>query len=209
MHAVEQEKKSAGLDSAVRAIRPQMQQLSVRQPAQLSAIFRDDVNLMIWQRPIQSCLDPYVSAWPATLKLQRILTLTELPQKLPLLLPQGAAQSVLAADVMLAAQMLGCLMDTETIGVRLSLQQQPQCPNWHTDHVMLRLLVSYGGPGTEYLPCPAPTGAGRATQRACQIGSQHLALLKGSAWTGDPLAAIWHRSPRSEVPRLVLTLDPL
>lgn len=204
-----------------------MQQRGSTQVDVLSDILADDVNLVIWQRPLSAELQNYARQWPAQRRLQRVLSLQQLSAHLTFLLPEVAGQAAMQADIMLAAEMLGCLMATDTIGIRLAPQSGPQCPNWHTDHVMLRLLISYGLAGTEYLAVP-PDSQGLADSNAQLIGCQQLALLKGSAWSGHQRQAIWHRSAsepsmpsgcqhgagqaalaKSIQSRLLLTLDPL
>lgn len=167
----------------------------------LCEIFRDDVNLVVWQRQSNPQLLQYAQLLPADLLLKRMVRLDEVRSILDQQLPDGEGKDIFAADISEAAQMLGCLMDTDTIGVRLAVLQHTQCPNWHTDHVMLRLLITYLGEGTQYLPI----GLGSQAQ---QVLPEHVALLKGSAWS-DKSSAIVHRSPPGTLRRVVLTLDPL
>lgn len=167
----------------------------------LCEIFRNEVNLAVWQRPTDPLLLSYTSQLPADMLFKRMLQLDEIQPTLQRILPDGEGREALAVDIHDAAQMLGCVMDTETIGVRLGVLQHAQCPNWHTDHVMLRLLITYQGEGTQYLPA----GFG---SNAVQLLPQHIALLKGSAWS-ESSSAIVHRSPPGSARRVVLTLDPL
>lgn len=167
----------------------------------LCEIFRNDVNLAVWQRPTNPELLRYTSQLPEDLLIKRMLPLDEIPSTLQRLLPDGEGRDALAADIHDAAQMLGCVMDTDTIGVRLAVLQQAQCPKWHTDAVMLRLLITYQGEGTQYLQ-------GGLGSNACQVLPQQIALLKGSAWSEKSMAIV-HRSPPGLARRVVLTLDPL
>lgn len=167
----------------------------------LCEIFRNDVNLAVWQRPTNPELLRYTSQLPEDLLIKRMLPLDEIQLTLQRLLPDGEGRDALAADIHDAAQMLGCVMDTDTIGVRLAVLQQAQCPKWHTDAVMLRLLITYQGEGTQYLQ-------GGIGSNACQVVPQQIALLKGSAWSEKSMAIV-HRSPPGLARRVVLTLDPL
>ncbi len=123
------------------------------------------------------------------------------------------------ADLQLLSEMLCCLMDCSAVGFRLKLLQQPMCPRFHTDHVALRLLVTYAGTGTEWLPQAPAAGssdssgrdssaAAKSANPAQQICTQQVALLKGSAWQGNQQGAILHRSPAA-AGRLLLSLDPV
>lgn len=167
----------------------------------LCEIFRNDVNLAVWQRPTNPELLRYTSQLPEDLLIKRMLPLDEIQSTLQRLLPDGEGRNALAADIHGAAQMLGCVMDTDTIGVRLAVLQQAQCPKWHTDAVMLRLLITYQGEGTQYLQ-------DGLSSNACQVLPQQIALLKGSAWSEKSMAIV-HRSPPGLARRVVLTLDPL
>ncbi len=87
------------------------------------------------------------------------------------------------------------------------------------------LVVTYGGPGTEWLPesnldrrslgigakghADHESGVFREQQRIQQLATQEVALLKGSAWEGNEHYALAHRSPHLDLEqtRLLLTLD--
>ena len=169
----------------------------------LSDILLPDVNLAVWQRTlhadVQNCA-AQLATRPA-FALQRQTSIAELPALLHYAVPEMPGSAALCQDICLQAQMLGCLMDTEHIGVRLKALHGAMCPRFHTDHVALRLLVTYAGPATQWRAGPDDddmTGA-------LQAGDS--AVLKGSAWPAA--AAVWHRSPPGATPRLLLTLDPL
>ena len=86
----------------------------------LCEIFRNDVNLAVWQRPTNPELLRYTSQLPEDLLIKRMLPLDEIQPTLQRLLPDGEGRDALATDIHDAAQMLGCVMDTDTIGVRLA-----------------------------------------------------------------------------------------
>lgn len=169
----------------------------------LSDILLPGVNLAVWQRQLDaellSCANQ-LAARPAFV-LQRQTSLNDLPALLQHALPKMPGSDALCHDIVLQAEMLACLMDTEHLGVRLKALHQAMCPRFHTDHVALRMLVTYAGPATEWRAGP---NEGDVTG-ALQLGDS--AVLKGSAWPAA--AAVWHRSPPGLSARLLLTLDPL
>lgn len=169
----------------------------------LSDILLPEVNLAVWQRQLDagllSCANQ-LAARPAFV-LQRQTSLNDLPALLQHALPKMPGSDALCHDIVLQAEMLACLMDTEHLGVRLKALHQAMCPRFHTDHVALRMLVTYAGPATEWRAGP---NEGDVTG-ALQLGDS--AVLKGSAWPAA--AAVWHRSPPGLSARLLLTLDPL
>ncbi len=169
----------------------------------LSDILLPEVNLAVWQRQLDSELlscAKQLAARPA-FGLQRQTHLDDLPVLLMNTVPELPGSEALRKDIVLQAQMLACLMDTEHLGIRLKALHQAMCPRFHTDHVALRMLVTYAGPATEWREGP---DEGDVTG-ALQLGDS--AVLKGSAWPAA--AAVWHRSPPGLSTRLLLTLDPL
>lgn len=169
----------------------------------LSDILQPEVNLAVWQRQLDtellSCAKQ-LAARPA-FALQRQTHLDDLPALLMNAVPELPGSDALRKDIVLQAEMLACLMDTDQLGIRLKALHSAMCPRFHTDHVALRMLVTYAGPATEWRAGPDDSDE----TGALNVGDS--ALLKGSAWPAA--AAVWHRSPPSNATRLLLTLDPL
>ncbi len=201
---------------------PAMAQRFSPDTAVLTDIFDPQVNLVVWQRPFAPMIADYCDwlllqatqhAAPAFRPIQQIIEPDELPALLAQQLPDAVGKTQFINDLQLVSQMLACLMDCTTVGFRLKHLTQPMCPRFHTDHVALRLLVTYAGAGTEWLAsAPPPAATSRATARepetaAGQIATQQVALLKGSAWEGNEQGAIFHRSPASSQ-RILLSIDP-
>ena len=102
------------------------------------------------------------------------------------------------------------------------------CPRFHVDRVPVRMICTYEGPGTEWLPERAinreklGSGACGHTDETSglildsaaiqSIPSYAIALLKGELWEGNEGRGAVHRSPGTtpRYPRrLLLTLDLL
>jgi hypothetical protein len=203
--------------SAAFQLLPAMQQQQSQSAEVLTQIFDPEVNLVIWQRQPDPAIVAY-SEWlaasletagvPTWSQIQTVVEPAELPELLALRLPDAPGKTEFIADLLLLSQMLTCLMDCPAVGFRLKLLQQPMCPRFHTDHVALRLLVTYSGAGTEWLNQAQSLAVDRQQQRPQQLKPAEVALLKGSAWPDNVAGAIWHRSPASAAPRLLLSLDP-
>ena len=204
--------------SAAFQLRPTMLQRQSQSLEVLTEIFDPSVNLVIWQRQADPAIAAY-SQWlasaapetagiPAFTQLQTVAEPAELPGLLAQRLPDAVGKMEFIADLQLLSQMLTCLMDCSAVGVRLKLLQQAMCPRFHTDHVALRLLVTYAGVGTQWL-AEAPNPGLQQQQIPQQLLAAEVALLKGSAWQGNEAGAIWHRSPAAATPRLLLSLDPV
>ncbi|OUJ07824.1 DUF1826 domain-containing protein [Acetobacter malorum] len=99
---------------------------------------------------------------------------------------------------------------TRMDAVRFRLEQitHDSCRRFHVDHVVLRLLCTYVGPGVQWRQ--ADLGEEAAVYQA-EAGA--VALLKGGCYPGwQPEGAVQHRSPplstlAKPITRLLLTLD--
>lgn len=188
--------------SAAFQLLPRMQQVQSHSAEVLTQIFKPDVNLAIWQRDSNDRISAYAQSLSNVQTLQFVAEPKELASALEQRLPEAEGRADFIADLELLSQMLACLMDCTAVGFRLKLLEKAMCPRFHTDHVALRLLVTYSGTGTEW------QSEARAQQHQ-QIGTGDVALLKGSAWNDSKDTAIWHRSPQTTQPRLLLSLDPV
>ena len=115
------------------------------------------------------------------------------------------------------------LVGAEEVGVRIATLSRPMCPRFHVDQISCRLLTTYHGPGTEYLHDQevnrALLGAGAdgrpdetsgllapgVTVRRMPEGA--VGWFKGGRWHEGQVQGVVHRSPHSDAPRLLLSLD--
>jgi hypothetical protein len=119
-------------------------------------------------------------------------------------------------DVAALARRIAAIASAARLRIRLERVQDNACRRFHADQVRLRLLCTYRGPGTEWLPDagvrrdadggiaePPPAAIGRLVRF-------EVALLKGAAHPqGRPLI---HRSPPiagTGIARLLLAIDSL
>ena len=188
--------------SAAFQLLPRMRQVQSQSAEVLTQIFEPDVNLTIWQRDSNDLISAYAQSLSDFQALQFVAEPKELTSILEQRLPEAQGKADFIADLELLSQMLACLMDCTAVGFRLKRLEKAMCPRFHTDHVALRLLVTYSGAGTEW------QSEASALQHQ-QIGAEDVALLKGSAWNDSKESAIWHRSPQTTQPRLLLSLDPV
>jgi len=114
-------------------------------------------------------------------------------------------------------EMFRCLFEPAAVGVRLHVLPDTMCPRFHTDRVPTRLLVTYAGRGTDWLPehlvtrneQPGPLPQQRVSDEDIQVlPTGAVSLLKGESWVGNEGRGLVHRSPApGDTPRLVLGLD--
>jgi hypothetical protein len=120
------------------------------------------------------------------------------------------------------------LFEADDLGLRLRTLDKAMCPRFHVDRVPVRLICTYGGLGTEWLPEAAvnrdklgPAACGQADEDSGLLldpgairamPAFAIGLLKGELWDGNQGRGAVHRSPRPtpRYPRrLLLTLDLL
>ena len=129
--------------------------------------------------------------------------------------PRGVSRDAFAADVARLVALFAGLAQAPTVRLRLDMVTGDACRRWHRDCVPLRLVCTFWGPGTQWVP-PAD-GAEVLTRpddeapQAMAFQAADVALFKGCGWPGQPHeGGIVHRSPRiagTGVARLVLVLD--
>ena len=124
----------------------------------------------------------------------------------------------LVDDVDRLVRVFAKVAKTKTVFVKLEVLADDGCVFWHQDSVPFRLVATYRGPCTEWVPpdCSKEPCAVASLIPSTREGSHHDVALfkgrgesrKGSSLLGHP--GIVHRSPRisgSGIQRVVLILD--
>ena len=195
-------------------------------PTVLTDIYQDHINMVVWERTfsdeLTQAIEEFVANNPdfsksvnvssesAYQELQR--TLDDLPPALV----QNIAELV---------DMFCCLFELKDAGVRLATLDRAMCPRFHVDRVPCRLVTTFYGTATQWLPNHvldrSKLGHGSNGQPdhlsglyqdesdVQQLSCGDVALLKGGAWIGNEETALVHRSPMvsAQENRLLLTLD--
>lgn len=137
-------------------------------------------------------------------------------------LPAPEAATPVLDDMLTIAEAIAFLFDTETVGIRLRLLNSAMCPRFHCDNLPVRMVTTYHGPGSEWLPEYAVNRAGlgapnpnrpeivtddSAIQR---LNAGDIGLIKGSGWEGSEEHGLVHRSPAltEGEKRLLMSIDP-
>ena len=191
----------------------------------LTEVLRDDVNLAVWQRRLPAQVEDFATqllaqgqALAQTLILE--LASAESPPDLTGLLAEYSdlpGQAACLADIGWLVDAFACLFGARRIGLRLRVLDRAMCPRFHVDHVPVRLITSYAGPGSQWLAEGAMArqrlgDPGAEPQEPGLINSSlagHVLLAKGEKWSGNEGCGLIHRSPQpqSGERRLLLTLD--
>ncbi|ROR98680.1 uncharacterized protein DUF1826 [Sinobacterium caligoides] len=197
-------------------------------PEILTDIFRDDSNIVVWQRQLADALSAAVEH-TLTNNNSLLTALTVTPQdayaSIHTALGATSASAPLAADMAQLVDMFCCLFDIERAGLRLTAIDRAMCPRFHVDHVPCRLVTTYQGVATEWLAedsvdrsklglgsrgkADAESGIYRRADNIQRLQQGDVALLKGELWPGNAGAGLVHRSPSLSPGerRLFLSLD--
>ena len=192
----------------------------------LARINEPDVNICIWQRPsIDQIEREVVSLTPRDLPDVRChCTLNKFNAAVTRLMAnQGLSTDLFKhwRDYLLdIARIYFPLSRRRRVTMCLETTDQDGCPRFHTDRTHLRLLCTYLGPRTEWLRndqadreaqlADAPNSETVLTDNPSQLGRFWVGLLKGSAFPGNSLNGLIHRSPQSQGPgpnRVLVCLD--
>ncbi|RUR37793.1 DUF1826 domain-containing protein [Vreelandella populi] len=192
----------------------------------LPRIFEDAINIAVMQRRLPA--DVALSA-KAQYQIERPWQFSwlgapdeRLVAELKRRAPQPEAADALIDDIVSVAQAVAYLFDTQTVGIRLRVLTEAMCPRFHCDNLPVRLVTTYLGPDSEWLPEEAVNRDGLGAPHpdrpeivlnpdAVQmLKAGDIALIKGSGWEGSEHSALVHRSPSLSPgqKRLLLTIDP-
>lgn len=197
-----------------------------RDPSVLTSIYDEALNIAVWQRTLPPNLKQLVASFvEANPAFQTSMTVTP-NNALPSLFDELGKIDVitpLAKDIAQLVDMFCCLFEQERVGLRLTVLSHAMCPRFHVDRVPCRLVTTYQGPATEWLTNVATdrsmlghghgglpdheSGLYAGSDSIQQLTVGDVSLLKGEVWEGNEGAGLIHRSPSTDSPRLLLTLD--
>ncbi|EMR12971.1 hypothetical protein MPL1_07473 [Methylophaga lonarensis MPL] len=198
------------------------------EPMVMTRIYDAEVNLAVWNRSLARQVVDYAELLcqqSVALQLRSIVEPASTTQHLIDGLPDKTGRLDFVKDVAGLVEMFADLFELERVGIRLSIIDNTMCPRFHTDHLPCRLVTSYAGAATQWLPEAtvdrSKLGAGAAglpdhlsgiycdPAMIQQLNTGDVALLKGDGWHGNSGYGIVHRSPAINIDekRLLLTLD--
>jgi hypothetical protein len=218
--------------------------IASRHPGVLPAVHRPEVNLAVWHRDLPPSLTgmsqigaslteasltgaSLTGASPPGTSLCRLMQaapFTAVAEGSPLAiadllseqLPAPAPSDLLLDLTDLALVFAALDDDAGSVRVRLEALTHDGCSRWHADAIGLRLLCTYHGPGTEWLPLDGGATTARAIGRdtppcsAVGFPTGAVAILKGEGYPDNAGAGCIHRSPRAgpgRRARLLLCID--
>ncbi|TAP38999.1 DUF1826 domain-containing protein [Alteromonas sp. KUL49] len=193
-------------------------------PMALSEIIAPDKSVAIWKRLTNPVIQNYFDTTFSSLGMgiRQMFELPSLKEALMRSLPDGEGKNEVVEDIYLLSDVLTCLFDCEGVGLRLVPLTAAMCPKFHTDQIPVRLVNTYLGQGTEFLPVEElldePVIGSKSSSKGAyhphsiqQLDTHDVGLLKGSAWDKHEHMAAIHRSCKvaNDEKRVLLTLDPI
>ena len=195
-------------------------------PEALAEIYNDNTNIVIWRRQFSDQFENTVNEFVASRAAPYISSILS-PSEAPALLRKemGKSFGALANDVAELVDMFCCLFELQQAGLRMTVLRDSMCPKFHVDHVPCRLVTTYTGIATEWLPhhlvnrdklginsegkADRESGLYQHESDIQRMASGEVALLKGEGWLGNQNAGLVHRSPAIAAgnSRLLLSLD--
>lgn len=210
--------------------------LEVASLEDLSWILDPTVNLVTWRRPELAGVAAVAGAMSGEVgKYSRLILRCgeeDLVEAVGSLLPEPAleldpgAAALWTEDIVHLCEAFADLVQAEDLMISLEGPAEATCPRFHVDRVGIRMLVTYAGPGSEWLAeadvdrrwlgeagqglPDEENGVIREGGSARTVEPFSVTLLKGEAWPGaDGFGAV-HRSPDpAGAPRLLLRVDML
>ena len=194
----------------------------------LGDIYQEDTNMVIWKREldnaIQKAANVIIDTNPS-LEISRVVSPDDTYAEIRNALGLSENASIISKDVVNLVGMFCTLFDLKQVGLRLAVLDRAMCPRFHVDRVPCRLLTTYLGVATEWLPHhnadrsrlgignqgkpDEESGIMNSDKDIKYLNQGDVALLKGEAWKGNEGSGLIHRSPTldSNSRRLLLTID--
>ncbi len=198
--------------------------------ADLSRIYEDKVNLCLIERHLPAAIEQFVyRALHNVGSVEISQPVDPLNFDFDTLWPRASelpGYKDWLADIAMLVSAFCELFERREVGLRLNTLDKAMCPRFHVDRVPVRMICSYGGIGTEWLPeyaldrtklamgsrglPDAESGLIDDLTAIRQMPAYAVGLMKGEHWEGNEGYGLVHRSPQPtavQPRRLLLTLD--
>lgn len=198
------------------------------EPAALANIYQDIHNITIWKRDLSNELvkatEEVLNTKPS-LQIALNISVDHCLADIHKALGETDTVKPLSQDLSEIVEMFCYLFELKRAGLRLTALDKAMCPRFHVDRVPARLVTTYQGKATEWLPHHLvdrsklgtgnqgkpdhESGIYQQAEDISQLSCGDVALLKGELWEGNENAGLVHRSPKASPneKRLLLTLD--
>ncbi len=188
-------------------------------PAILERIRDQAVELAVWERELPYDFAQWLDALPAENlpDARAVADASSVETTIAAMFdiartPSGTMRDLLLDDIAGLARRFMAIMDSAQVDIRLETIDHDACWKFHRDCVEARLLATYRGPGTQWVP-PALGDAALDRQKDYRGPIPSLSRFAAGMFKGScaaPASGIVHRSPPIDgagVTRLVLCLN--
>tara|TARA_R110002012_G_scaffold220729_1_gene392378 strand:- start:29 stop:706 length:678 start_codon:yes stop_codon:yes gene_type:complete len=121
----------------------------------LPDIYQDNHNLVIWQRTLSDELIAHVTQCIAEnprLNLEKGIAANAIADDVNAALTPLGFNEELIENIASLVDMFWCLFDLKRAGLRLKVLERAMCPRFHVDWVPCRLVTTFSGTGTQWIP---------------------------------------------------------
>ena len=200
----------------------------LKKHSNLTEIFNKNTNISIWKRELDSKLinaSDYILNEIPDLQISELVKNEDVETMLVHKFGENENISCLIADISRVVKLFCDLFNVNQVWLRLDAIDSPMCPRFHTDNLKCRLVTTYKGPATQWLPNDLVNrdmlghgNDGKPDEESGlflkntdieELDVGHVALLKGEGWIGNEGKGLVHRSPHKEgsYNRLYMTID--
>ena len=167
----------------------------------LANVYEENTNIVVWERILNDKLTQAANSILSTnpdLQISLVVSPQDTFSILKSRLGLSQMDLILVEDIENLVNMFCDLFDLKRVGLRLTSLNHAMCPRFHVDNVPCRLITTYQGIATEWLPHNvadrSKLGTGNNGKPDSQSGiyqnESHIqqlmqgdvALLKGEAW---------------------------
>ena len=194
----------------------------------VSEIHQEKVNISIWRRKLNNDVKEaakHIVKTNPNLQISEVIRPIDVYDILRSEIKSNKDTSCFREDVFELVNMFCYLFDLKQVGFKVTILNYAMCPRFHVDNVPCRLITTYLGIATEWLPhhlvdrsklgqaghgkLDEETGIYKKQEDIEQLDTGHVGLLKGEIWPGNQGAGLVHRSPKlgNDSQRLLVTLD--
>jgi hypothetical protein len=188
-------------------------------------VMAGDVSMVVFQRVVPESVRCGLSHWaPGAERFDAMVDLRDFDVEAAVRPPADESGRWLVEDLRLICEGFARISGSERFRFAAGPVDHDNCRKFHVDHVRLRLVTTYVGPGTEWVrepdvviealdhpddcPCDDPFALVRNQDAVIRASSGDLLLMKGELFGGSARGQV-HRSPPmmgSGLHRYVVTL---
>lgn len=146
-------------------------------------LHRGEIDLVSWRRTLPSGLDEHLDAWLSSepARFDQIISSSDDDLSITTRGVAEPARAWLTRDVVRLVACFARFVDARKLRVAFGPVRTDQCRKFHVDFVSYRLVTTYVGPGTEWVPDDAVRREALEDPPACPHEANRAILRDASA----------------------------